>query len=51
MRQAEFADLLNKTEPEKLEIVTAALGQYERGECAIPGDKLEKIYSLDKSNG
>ena len=48
MTQSGFADLLNETEPLDIIIDAAAIGQYERGDVAIPGDKLEKIYSLKK---
>lgn len=49
MNQAQFAILFNNTEPLDCVIDCHSLGKYERGSVAIPGDKLEKIYSLDKS--
>lgn len=46
MTQADFAGLFNRTEPLDLKIETQSVGQYERGEVAIPADKYEKILSL-----
>lgn len=47
--QAGFAKLLNETEPTDLYFEAQSIGQYERGEVAIPADKYEKILSLDES--
>lgn len=48
MTQADFSKLINKTEPLDLIIDTQSIGQYERGEVAVPADKYEKILGLVK---
>lgn len=49
MTQKEFCSLLNETDPVEIRIDANSLGMYERGSQNCPGDKLEKIYSLDKN--
>ena len=46
LTQADFAKHLNKVEPKDLIFEAQSIGQYERGEVAVPADKYEKILSL-----
>ena len=51
MTQGEFTKLFNETEPLDIEINDVrSVGQYERGEVSVPGEKYEKFLILDKEN-
>ena len=48
MTQAEFAELFNSFDPVEIKTDAQSIGQYERGDVSIPGDKLAKLLLMDK---
>jgi hypothetical protein len=50
MTQQEFADLYNSFDPVEIKTDAQSVGQYERGDVSVPGDKLSKFLLMDKED-